>query len=81
MFVTVKYGDNLEKLVNPNCLSAVLLSHLRKTCGFDSIPEHLDLASESGEVMDLANKSKEYAKKFLEPHTTYILVKVVGGGV
>jgi hypothetical protein len=36
------------------------------------------LASESGEVMDLVSKPKEYAKKYLEPRGIYILVKVVG---
>ena len=85
MFVTVKYGGKWkitvaeeEKIVNPNCLCAVLLNHIRKTCGYENIPENLDLALESGEVMDLASKPKEYAKKFLEPRNTYILVKVVG---
>lgn len=66
-------------MVNPNCLSAVLLNHIRKTCGFLEVQEHLDLASESGEVMDLASKPKEYAKKYLESRSTYILVKVIGG--
>ncbi|KAJ3261977.1 hypothetical protein HK103_003820 [Boothiomyces macroporosus] len=78
MFVTIKYGAEEEKLVNPNCLSAVLLNHIRKTCGYENVVENLDLASESGEVMDLASKPKEYAKKFLESRATYILVKVMG---
>ncbi|KAJ3326217.1 hypothetical protein HDV06_000093 [Boothiomyces sp. JEL0866] len=78
MFVTIKYGAEEEKIVNPNCLSAVLLNHIRKTCGYENVVENLDLASESGEVMDLASKPKEYAKKFLEARSTYILVKVIG---
>jgi hypothetical protein len=56
-----------------------MLSHIRKTCGYESVVENLDLASESGEVMDLTSKGKEYAKKYLELRATYILVKVVGG--
>ena len=70
---------NEEKLVNPNCLSAVMLSHIKKTCGYSEITENIDLASEAGEVMDLVSKPREYAKKFLEPRTTYVLVKVTGG--
>ncbi|KAI8803091.1 hypothetical protein BJ742DRAFT_777576 [Cladochytrium replicatum] len=37
----------------------------------------VDLASEGGEVMDLLNKPKEYARKFLEARGTYILVRVM----
>ncbi|KAI8923208.1 hypothetical protein BC831DRAFT_472347 [Entophlyctis helioformis] len=77
-FVVVKYGANEEKLVNPNCLCAVLLNHVKKTCGFTELIENIDLASESGEVMDLVSKPREYARKFLEPRSNYILVKVVG---
>ncbi|KAJ3274888.1 hypothetical protein HDV01_001763 [Terramyces sp. JEL0728] len=78
MFVTIKYGADEEKIVNPNCLSAVLLNHIRRSCGYENVIENLDLASESGEVMDLVSKPKEYAKKFLEARSTYILVKVIG---
>ncbi|KAJ3414756.1 hypothetical protein HDV05_006095 [Chytridiales sp. JEL 0842] len=69
---------NEEKLLNPNCLSSVLLSHIKKTCGFSDLPEPIDLASETGEVVDLVSKPKEYAKRFLEQRTSYILVKVIG---
>ncbi|KAI8898129.1 hypothetical protein BC833DRAFT_620582 [Globomyces pollinis-pini] len=72
MFITVKYGAEEEKIFNPNCLSAVLLNHIKHTCGFEN--EILDLASETGEVMDLA----KYAKKFLESRSSYILVKIIG---
>ncbi|KAI8905015.1 hypothetical protein EDD86DRAFT_277686 [Gorgonomyces haynaldii] len=77
-FITVKYGAGEEKILNPNCLSAVLLGYAKKTCGFENIPENVDLASESGEVIDLVSKPKEYAKKYVEPRTSYILVKCVG---
>ena len=56
-----------------------MLNHIRKTCGYEGVSENLDLASESGEVMDLSSKGREYAKKYLEPRASYILVKVVGG--
>ncbi|KAG5462585.1 MAG: hypothetical protein BJ554DRAFT_4533, partial [Olpidium bornovanus] len=43
------------------------------------MPEPLDLATESGEVVDLASKPREVAKKLLDPRATYILVKTVLG--
>ncbi|KAJ3130289.1 hypothetical protein HK098_004336 [Nowakowskiella sp. JEL0407] len=43
-----------------------------------SIDIAIDLASESGEVMDLLNKPKESARKYLDARGTYILVRVVG---
>ena len=77
-YITVKYGANEEKLVNPNCLSSVLLAHIKKSCGFESLLEPIDLASESGEVVDLNAKPREYAKKYLEGRGNYVLIKVVG---
>lgn len=69
-----------ERIFNPNCLSAVFLSHIKKTCvnPSENNIESIDLANENGEVMDLASKPKEVAKKFLEERAYYILVKVVG---
>ncbi|KAJ3316317.1 hypothetical protein HDU76_001893 [Blyttiomyces sp. JEL0837] len=63
-YITVRYG--------------VLLNHVKRVCGFQEITENIDLASETGEVMDLVGKPKEYAKKYLEPRANYILVKVIG---
>ncbi|KAJ3291721.1 hypothetical protein HK104_005859 [Borealophlyctis nickersoniae] len=77
-FITVKYGANEDRLVNPNCLSSVLLHHIKRACGFDHLIENVDLASETGEVIDLASKPKEYAKKYVEGRASYILVKVIG---
>lgn len=77
-FVTVRYGAGEEKLVNPNTLNGVLLSHLKKSCGFESLTDPVDLASETGEVMDLMSRPKEYARKILEGRGVYILIKVIG---
>ncbi|OAJ37137.1 hypothetical protein BDEG_21200 [Batrachochytrium dendrobatidis JEL423] len=65
-------------MVNPNCLGAVMLSHIKKSCGYADISENIDLASETGEVVDLVSRPREYARKFLEPRGSYILVKVIG---
>ncbi|KAJ3216086.1 ddb1 and cul4 associated factor 7 [Dinochytrium kinnereticum] len=82
IFEAFKYDalpwTNDEHLVNPNCLCSVLLSHIKKTCGFQDLAENIDLASETGEVVDLVSKPREYAKRFLEPRANYIVVKVVG---
>ncbi|KAI9089576.1 hypothetical protein DFS34DRAFT_639067 [Phlyctochytrium arcticum] len=77
-FITVKYGAGEERLANPNTLACVLLQHLKSSCGFGHLLENVDLASETGEVVDLVSKNKEYAKKFLDARGTYILVKVIG---
>ncbi|KAI8822929.1 uncharacterized protein EV422DRAFT_522722 [Fimicolochytrium jonesii] len=78
-FITVKYGANEERLANPNVLSSVLLNHLKTACGFGDMPENVDLASETGEVIDLINKQKDYAKRYVDARGSYILVKVLGG--
>ncbi|KAJ3246405.1 hypothetical protein HDU78_007122 [Chytriomyces hyalinus] len=77
-FITVKYGANNEKLVNPDVQSAVLLTHIKNTCGFSSATYPIDLATETGEVIDLCSKSREYAKKYVEDRKAYIVVRVVG---
>ncbi|KAJ3111769.1 hypothetical protein HDU96_005359 [Phlyctochytrium bullatum] len=77
-FIIVKHGANEEHIVNPNCLCSVLLSHIKKIGGFQDMPENIDLASETGEVVDLVSKPREYAKKYLEPRSNYIVVKVIG---
>ncbi|KAJ3346626.1 hypothetical protein HDU83_002830 [Entophlyctis luteolus] len=69
---------NAEKLVNPNCQSAVVLAHLKNTCGYSGLTCPVDLATEAGEVLDLNSKTKEVANKYVELRKTYILVKVMG---
>jgi len=78
-YITVKYGDNIERIFNPNCVSSVLLSFIKISCGYDDDSIQIDLATESGEVLDLANHGKEYAKKYLDERRSYILVKIVEG--
>ncbi|KAI8616736.1 hypothetical protein BC830DRAFT_171104 [Chytriomyces sp. MP71] len=81
-FCTIKFGANEERLINPNVMNAVLLSHLKRVCfegnSHGPAPDHLDLATETGEVVDLHGKPKEYARKYLEGRGSYILVKAVG---
>ncbi|KAJ3064961.1 hypothetical protein HDU98_011647 [Podochytrium sp. JEL0797] len=77
-FITVKYGAGLEKLVNPDCQSIVVLSFIKKACGFSHFFSPIDLATEAGEVLDLNSKPREVAKKYLDDRKCYIPVKVIG---
>ncbi len=76
-FLTI---DKDEKIVNSNCLNAVLLSHIKKICGFEEISESIDLALENGQVMDLSSKPKDYAKHYLDNRGPYVLVKIIENG-
>ncbi|TPX34821.1 hypothetical protein SmJEL517_g02558 [Synchytrium microbalum] len=81
-FVTLKYGAGEEMLLNPNCMASVLLNHIKKNAdvikSVGAIHEPIDIATESGEVVDLMGKAREYAKKYVDPRATYVLVKIVG---
>ncbi|KAI9202332.1 uncharacterized protein BJ171DRAFT_584239 [Polychytrium aggregatum] len=77
MYILIKYGANEEKMVNPNCLNLVMLNHIKRVCKLDNFPDPIDLASDSGEVLDLISKPKEYAKNFITLRNTYIAVRVV----
>ena len=76
-FFTVKVNLNEEYIFNSTCLSNVLLSHIKKTLGAEHTQTIIDLASENGDVVDLLGKGPQYANKFLDPRTTYIVVRVV----
>jgi hypothetical protein len=66
--------------VNNECISVLLLSYLRKVCGYEHLTEPLDLATDGGEVLDLQGKPKEYASKYADTRGTFILVKLMSGG-
>jgi Putative Interleukin 2 receptor, gamma chain len=44
-FIIVKYGANEEKIINSNCVCAVMLGYIKKQCCAD-INENIDLATE-----------------------------------
>ncbi|KAL7753356.1 hypothetical protein RI367_001131 [Sorochytrium milnesiophthora] len=75
-FIVVKHGANAQRLFNANCLCIVLLTFIKESLGLD-FGETIDLADESGEVLDLAGHPREYAKKYLEPRGVYTLIKVL----
>ena len=76
-FFTVKVNLNEEYIFNSSCLSTVLLSHIKKTLGAEHTQTIIDLASENGDVVDLLSKGPQYAHKFIDTRSTYIVVRVV----
>jgi hypothetical protein len=63
-------------------MSPVLLQYMAKVCAVEESlgpKEQLDLASETGEIVDLPSRPRDYARRFLEARGTYILVKSVTG--
>ncbi|KAI9138708.1 hypothetical protein BKA69DRAFT_1090218 [Paraphysoderma sedebokerense] len=79
-FIIVKHGAQEEHVFNPNCLVPALLSHIKSKLNLQ-FPDPIDLATESGEIVDLNNpaKYKEYAKKWLDVRGVYVVVKIVNG--
>lgn len=85
----MNYLANEERIFNSNVLVPVLLMHVKQACGYAHLTDPVDIALESGEVVDLYNVMrngvKEYAKKFLEPRgyvwTLVSVVLVSDGGI
>ncbi|KAJ1499233.1 hypothetical protein HMI56_004506, partial [Coelomomyces lativittatus] len=73
-FFIVKLGDNEDRLFNTQCTNGVLLSHIKKSI---NVLDTIDLATETGEVLELLTKPKEYARKYIEPRSICTIVKVV----
>lgn len=76
---THPHPANEEKIVNSNCLCAVLLAYIKKQI-CPEIGENIDLSTEIGEVLDLSSKPKEIARKHIEARMSYIVVKIVEEG-
>ncbi|KAJ3018198.1 UNVERIFIED_CONTAM: hypothetical protein HDU68_011287 [Siphonaria sp. JEL0065] len=76
---TIPITVNREIVVNHNCQVNVLLSYIKNKCGYSNLSISIDLASfENGEVLDLAGKNRDSAKRHLDDRKTYIPVKVIG---
>ena len=59
----------------------MLLDYLKRSCGYEGIPEAVDLATPGGEIVDLANKDRirDYANQHLENRASYNLCKISTG--
>ncbi|XP_078590885.1 uncharacterized protein LOC144870500 isoform X2 [Branchiostoma floridae x Branchiostoma japonicum] len=75
MFITVRYGENKSEIFNPKCRVLLLLKAIRDKCGCEH-GDTIDLADETGEVMELANHPGDYASNYLHERATFILIKV-----
>lgn len=74
---TVKYGEDQQALFNMDCWSCTLINHIKDKCGYEKIPEKLDLCKEGGSMIDMPNQGRTPGKDALEPKATYILYKLV----
>ncbi|XP_066281727.1 uncharacterized protein CXorf65 homolog [Branchiostoma lanceolatum] len=75
MFITVRYGENKSEIFNPKCRVLLLLKAIRDKCGCEH-GDTIDLADETGEVMELASHPGDYASNYLPERATFILIKV-----
>ncbi|XP_064622183.1 uncharacterized protein CXorf65 homolog [Lineus longissimus] len=75
MFITVRYGENQEKIFNPNCLNKVLLANIKERCGCRCI-DIVDLSDEEGQVKNLNSSLTQYGTNFFTNRERLILLKV-----
>jgi len=75
MFITVRYGNGLEALFNPNCKTAVLLDDIKRRCDCDR-GVNIDLSDESGNIKYLTDHLSSYATEFVKERESFILIKV-----
>ena len=75
---TVKYGEDQQALFNMDCWACTLIDHVKDKCGYQKLPEKVDLQKEGGGMMDMPSIPKQTtAKGTLEPKATYFLCKLV----
>lgn len=72
MQVNIRYAD-VNKPINMNCKSGVILEHIRKCAGLDG-SLLLDLSDKDGNVRTLRANPTTYATSFLSANETYYLV-------
>ncbi|XP_071849780.1 uncharacterized protein CXorf65-like [Apostichopus japonicus] len=77
-FITVKYGDNQQKIFNPYCSSEVLLESIRQQCTEEE-EVTIDLSDSAGNIKNLNNNLKAYANAYLEGRESYWLIKIEKG--
>ncbi|XP_022095854.1 uncharacterized protein CXorf65 homolog [Acanthaster planci] len=78
-FITVKYGDNEQKLFNPYCSSLILLECIRKNCNITDADATLDLSDALGSIKRLPDNLHSYANTLLDGRETYWVIKVEKG--
>uniref|UniRef100_A0A1B6IQF1 RBD domain-containing protein n=1 Tax=Homalodisca liturata TaxID=320908 RepID=A0A1B6IQF1_9HEMI len=73
MFVTVKYGENEELKVNPNCYTRIIHDYIRNQLNIPPETE-FDLCTEDGErchVMEYPPNTNAAAQGILPPRQTF----------
>ncbi|CAL1527119.1 unnamed protein product [Lymnaea stagnalis] len=74
MFVTVRYGDDQEQLFNPNSRNNLFLLNVKNRCQCQS-EDVIDVSDERGNLKNLSNFPKEYAKEYLKDRERLVLVR------
>ncbi|XP_077996078.1 uncharacterized protein LOC144449420 [Glandiceps talaboti] len=77
-FITVKYGDNQQRIFNPLCSNLILLECIRRNCKCEK-GITLDLSDAEGNVKYLSENLHAYANNYLEGRGTYWLIRVDKG--
>ncbi|XP_077968027.1 uncharacterized protein LOC144422094 [Styela clava] len=77
IFITVRHGENISNIFNPDCYIVNFIACIRKKCGIqeDMI---VDLTDEQGLLIDvLSRHGFDRASNYVSPFGTYILVEKV----
>ncbi|KAM4709213.1 uncharacterized protein C22orf15 homolog [Discoglossus pictus] len=80
MFVTVKYGDDNQIILNTNCRIVNLTESLKEKCQCEA-DASIDLLDESGNLINLCDLegSQDNAINYLKERQRYILVRINKG--
>ncbi|XP_064600914.1 uncharacterized protein LOC135467084 [Liolophura sinensis] len=78
MFVTVKFGEDVSEIYNPDCRNDVLLQHIKSKCKLAGTDDVLELSDERGVVKNLRNYPTDYAAEYLRDREILILLRVDG---
>ena len=75
---TVKFGVDEQKIFNSWVYTATLRDHMKAECGYNDIPEEVDLLKEDGTTLVGLSKveKRTYANELIASKGTYFLCKL-----
>ena len=79
MFVSVRYGDNCNVILNTDCSLQSFRNCLREKCNVSENHNTIDLADEFGIVQNLSNMKKdpqERVDSILKTRLRYVLIEL-----
>ena len=75
MFITLLYGDNEERILNPDCNAVNFLRYIKDICGYGR-NDTLDLIDENGDLKNLIDLEDVSAASALTYRSVYLPVLV-----